>query len=110
MKSEKAAGNRFLKGPPRSSVFGGTWVARCNVARWKQGAPLDIEYLAHLGPTAWPELIQVARTTQVAETRNAVRHHLGEAAMEGPAGDWRAFQWQHEQGHRELMAFLHSVR
>jgi len=87
-----------------ADVAGG--VAHYNVARWEAGAALDVDYLADLGPTAWPELIHVARTSRnPAVAANARQMLLNMAATHKPE-DWRAFQWQTESGYRQISDYL----
>jgi hypothetical protein len=83
-------------------------VARYNVARWerKEGAALDLEYLASLGPTAWPELIHVARATRNRETAATANQLLHNLFDEPRATDWRAYQWQRAVGFRQLDAYV----
>ena len=82
------------------------WVAHVNVARWEQGKSLDIDYLANLGPTAWPELIHVARSPRNASTAAAAQNHLKALISEYRPIDWRAYQWQRDQGYRQLFTYL----
>ncbi len=82
------------------------WVARTNVARWEKGASIDIEYLANLGPTAWPELIRVARSTRNANTAGNAKQALQSLIHEIKPTDWRAYQWQKAEGARRFSAYL----
>lgn len=87
-----------------ADVAGG--VAQYNVARWKTGAALDLDYLAQLGPTAWPELIHVARDTRNPTVAANARQMLLNMAAEHRPDDWRAFQWQTESGYRQISGYL----
>jgi hypothetical protein len=87
-------------------VAGG--VAQYNVARWEQKADLDLDYLASLGPTAWPELIHVARSRRNAAIAANARQRLLGLAAEHRAPDWRAYQWQRENGYQQISAYLRN--
>ena len=78
-------------------------VARHNVDHWVRGADIDVEYLATLGPTAWPELIRVARTTSNEWIRQRATALLSEIYNAPRREDWRSYQFQEARGF-ELVA------
>ncbi len=81
------------------------WVARFNVARWEQGKTLDVEYVASLGPTAWPALIHVAQTSRK-DTGQEADAQLRNLAQEYRRDDWRALQWGEQPGRQQLREYL----
>lgn len=81
------------------------FVARYNVARWKKNQPLDVEHLANLGPTAWPQLIEVALSKKQPEASRA--HELAVYyGFQEVSNDWRGFQWHDYHGRRRLRDYV----
>jgi hypothetical protein len=73
------------------------WVAESNVARWKNdpSRTLDVDYLASLGPSAIPSLIEVAQTPgrPEADAASLVLRERQAAAQRRLADlDWRSWQ------------------
>ena len=82
------------------------WVAQYNVGRWQAGGALDLDYLAHMGPNAWPELVRVARGTGATSAEAA--RIVQQLHANGRSGDWRAFQWNKVAARNELAAFVEA--
>jgi len=82
-------------------------VARWNVGQWerKSGGALDVEYLARLGPPAWPELYRVYQSKDVSASQKQAGEKLAAARSEAVSflaetgKDWRGWQ-----GRKALLA------
>lgn len=81
------------------------WVAHYNVGRWEQSGELDVAYLASLGPTAWPDLIQVARSTRKKSTSDAARQTL-KGLVDESRIDWRGYQWRVAIGRKLIFDYV----
>lgn len=76
------------------------WVANYNVAQWEHkrrdaGKALDIDYLARLGPPAWPALARVATSTPrevASEARQRLEASYTNEAERRATGNWRSWQ------------------
>ena len=89
-------------------------VARYDVERWmsslggRQPKNLDVEYLASLGPGAWPQLKIVATSDRAPSVSVGARLKLHEIrAQESAAAkseDWREWQWRRARARLELQA------
>jgi hypothetical protein len=89
------------------------WVAESNVARWQNDPTrtLDLEYLASLGSSAVPSLIQVAETAGRPEAHDAfvvLQKRKPAAERRLATLDWRSWQ-QREVRNTRLLA-THEVR
>jgi len=85
------------------------WVGEWNVARWLENStrPLDVPYLAALGPGAWPYLIRVAEQDQSRELSEQAAKLLNDIARDKRDiilnEDWRAIQIRRDRGIRLVM-------
>lgn len=86
-------------------------VARWNVGQWerKSGGTLDVEYLARLGPSAWPELYRVSRSGEESSPQKQAGEKLAEARTGAVAylaetgKDWRGWQGRKDRLARWLI-------
>lgn len=85
------------------------WVAEHNVSRWlrEPGRTLDVAYLKSLGPSAWPELVRVAQSSERPESWQAWNEvktlkAAQKAYLDGL--DWRSWQWRRVTESRRLVA------
>ena len=89
-------------------------VAHYNVARWtaslggRKPKTLDIEYLASLGPGAWPHLKIVAASERassvVADAKLKLNEIRAQEASAATVEDWRDWQWRRAQARVVLQA------
>ncbi|MHA3770672.1 DUF4153 domain-containing protein [Verrucomicrobiota bacterium sgz303538] len=86
------------------------WVARANINQWQREPErgIDINYLAGLGPSAWPSLLQIAENDRVPyELREVARKALlaqSEVQKTRLARlDWRSFQARRDRFARWLI-------
>ncbi len=78
------------------------WVARWNVAEWKEkpGREIDLEYLVDLGPDAWPSLLTMAEQTRSPELAADATELIAKIANENKDAvmsmNWRSRQFRRD--------------
>jgi hypothetical protein len=72
------------------------WVANYNVERWLKnpGKELDITYLSHLGPPAWPALAKAAAAPGGLSARNCLDSCLDSERFAAEHRPWQSWQWR----------------
>jgi hypothetical protein len=89
------------------------WVAETNVARWQNDATrtLDVHYLASLGASAVPSLINVAEMAGRSEAHDAfiaLQYRKAHAELVLADLDWRS--WQQREVRSARLLATHEVR
>lgn len=89
------------------------WVGEYNVGRWERdrNRTLDVVYLGHLGPSAYPSLIKVAQTADRPEAHEAfllVSELKNKEQQRWADLDWRSWQLRPIRNSRLLIE--HQVR
>lgn len=87
----------------------GGWVADANVRRWAadpSAHPLDVRYLAELGPPAWPALERAANgplhLPETAEACQVLGEIRSRERLAAEQEDWRSYQWNRNSWRRGL--------
>ena len=81
------------------------FVAEYNCDRWERDKkPLDLAYIAALGPGAWPSLIRLAAPAN--STSSQARGYLEVLAAADHDTDWRATQLRRNQALADIRAAL----